>query len=582
MCFFEKIFRVIGVALLISSLSALAAPPPQPTSDAGQILQQIERDIEVKPLPTLPTPKVQEPVVEEAQAEMVVVKEFKFEGNQVLTNEVLQVVLEPLKNRSISITELKSSLDLIANIYRQKGYIAIATLPEQDITEGVVLIKIVEAAFGGVKIDGIYNKDYKRISPVVIERIIGAKSPKGQVLNQENLDRALGLMQRLSGFEVTSNLQAGQEDNTTDVLLKVTDHPLLTFGLAADNSGGQSTGKSKTTATVDVASPLKQGDIFNVTLLHTQGTDYSHVAYTLPVGARGLQIGSNASHMVYKFIEPMEGGYTPLGHSYTYKLNATYPIILSNNKNLNVEMDYEKKYFLNKMSSPDQTAIESDYKVDVFSVLISGNYVDGFLAGAQNNASINLGFGNVNLDGSPNKTRDLEGSNTQGNYKRLHWNLSRNQFFTDSLSLNLDASGQAANRNLDSSEKFYLGGINGVRAYPTSEGSGSDGYLLKVELHKYLPHNFHVSVFVDKGYVKQYHVAHTFDGTSLPSEGPNSFTLKGLGATVSWSGPYKSLFKTTYSHRMGKNPNPSTLDHLHDQDGTLLYDVLWFNASASF
>lgn len=110
MCFFEKIFRVIGVALLISSLSALAAPPPQPTSDAGQILQQIERDIEVKPLPTLPTPKVQEPVVEEAQAEMVVVKEFKFEGNQVLTNEVLQVVLEPLKNRSISITELKGSL----------------------------------------------------------------------------------------------------------------------------------------------------------------------------------------------------------------------------------------------------------------------------------------------------------------------------------------------------------------------------------------------------------------------------------------------------------------------------------------
>ena len=98
-----------------------------------------------------------------------------------------------------------------------------------------------------------------------------------------------------------------------------------------------------------------------------------------------------------------------------------------------------------------------------------------------------MGVGKVDLNGSPNITLDLNGSNTQGSYKRLHWGLSRNQFFTDTLSLNLDASGQAANRNLDSSEKFYLGGAAGIRADPLNEGGGAEGQLANFKLRWQIP-----------------------------------------------------------------------------------------------
>jgi hemolysin activation/secretion protein len=192
-----------------------------------------------------------------------------------------------------------------------------------------------------------------------------------------------------------------------------------------------------------------------------------------------------------------------------------------------------------------------------------------------------LGVGKVDLKGSPNITLDLNGSNTQGSYKRLHWGLSRNQFFTDTLSLNLDASGQAANRNLDSSEKFYLGGVNGVRAYPTSEGSGSDGYLLKAELLQYLPHNLNVSLFVDKGHVKQYHMDQLSPTSNFSPVGPSNYDLEGYGATMGWNGPYRSSFKATYAHRMGKNPNPSTLNNINDQDGSLRLNVFWFSGSVA-
>jgi len=46
----------------------------------------------------------------------------------------------------------------------------------------VVLIKIDESIFGGVKFDGEYRKDFKRIKPEIIEGIIESASPKGQVL----------------------------------------------------------------------------------------------------------------------------------------------------------------------------------------------------------------------------------------------------------------------------------------------------------------------------------------------------------------------------------------------------------------
>ena len=221
-----------------------------------------------------------------------------------------------------------------------------------------------------------------------------------------------------------------------------------------------------------------------------------------------------------------------------------------------------------------RSILQSDYSLNVYSATLSGDHMDGLFAGAQNNASISLGGGNVDLNGSLNQASDLAGANTAGSFSRLHWNLSRNQFFTDTISLSLSGSGQFANGNLDSSEKFYLGGLNGVRAYPTSEGAGSDGYLFVAELRKYLPHNLSVSTFIDYGHVTQY--GHNQDATGKALATPNGYDLKGYGASMDWQGPYNTNVKATYAHRIGSNPNPAASGN--DQDGSKLYNVFWLSA----
>ena len=564
-----------SIFLLLSAQLAVAATPEPP--DAGQVLRQIERDLEVKPLPALPELPSQAPVVEETQAELVVVKHFKFTGNHVLTEDELAAALAPLTNRSISITELKTCTDLVAALYHQKGYLATATLPEQDITEGEVLINIVEAVFGGVKFEGSYNKDFKRVKPQVIERYILCNSPKGVVLNQESLDRGLHLLEGLSGIKVESALQAGEQVGTTDLLVKVKDQPLLSANAVLDNSGGRQTGRNKLTATLAVASPLGYGDSLHLTALHAEGTDYGRIAYTLPVGARGLQVGVSGTYMQYNIIKDFPTQNLN-GYSSSVGLNAQYPLYANKTTKLNVSVDADVKYFTNLATQAAVEGKTSDYRLNVYALTLSGEHSDRVLAGAQNSASINLGGGNVNLNGSLNQAADLAAAHTDGSFARLRWNLSRNQFFTDTVSLSLSGSGQFANGNLDSSEKFYLGGVSGVRAYPSSEGSGSEGYLVLVELRKYLPHNLTASTFVDYGHVTQYENNQGSSGNALAT--PNNYDLKGYGVAMGWLGPYNTNVKATYAHRMGKNPNPTA--NGNDQDGSKHYNVIWLSGAVNF
>lgn len=579
------------VLLSVAGIAQAAPPPPEPSipvPDAGQILQQIERDLEVKPLPVQPSIEEIAPEPED-QGPKVTIKEFKFQGNQLISEAELQGALESLTGREITITQLKTAPDLIAALYRERGFIATALLPEQDITEGVVIIQIVEAVFSGAKVEGEYGKDYKRIRPSIIEGIIESHQEKGKPLDQSFIDKALSLIQKMAGFFVTPSYKAGRAEGTTDLVLNVKDKPLVSGNFMADNTGGRSTGRDKQTAMLNLASPFSLGDDFSLTYMNSNGTSYGRAAYHVPVGNHGLKLGVNTSYLAYDVIIKDNGldEVKPKGNSKVYGLEASYPLYTTKTTNLNLELNYDHKTFTNRRLEAEGYVNISDYKVDVASFILSGTRNDGLLAGGINNASIEYAYGHVNMDHAPADQidGDIDGARTRGYYGRTKLNLSRDQFITDTVVLSVSGSQQWASKNLDSSEKFYLGGINGVRAYPTSEGAGSEGYLFKAELRKYLPYNLNVSVFYDEGRVKQFHNDRNRDGdliSGVDEEHPNVYRLRGYGATVGWNGPYNSSIKATYATRISENPNPSGDNNNLDQDGSIRRYVLWLSGSVAF
>lgn len=355
-------------------------------------------------------------------------------------------------------------------------------------------------------------------------------------------------------------------------MLKLTDEPLLNGEVGLDNTGSRSTGRERLTANVFLNSPLKLGDQLVANLIHSRGSDYGRFVFSLPVGHDGLRIGVNASRLDYDVITPEFKSANINGKSTTWGFDAQYPFIRSRTQNLYLNVVYDDKAFDNDANGATATR----YFVRNLTLGLVGNRFDKWGGGGANFASLNLTAGDVDLEGSPNQAADATTTQTHGSFTKLRYALSRQQALTPDLSIYALFSGQFASRNLDSSEKFYLGGANGVRAYPVNEGSGSQGTMLNLELRWRIMNNLVVTGFYDWGSVKV-NRNNNFAGAQVQ----NRFDLDGLGASVTWIGPGGLTLKGIFARRLGHNPNQDATTG-KDQDGSLDLNRFWLTASLPF
>ncbi len=115
---------------------------------------------------------------------------------------------------------------------------------------------------------------------------------------------------------------------------------------------------------------------------------------------------------------------------------------------------------------------------------LTATHVDDFLEGGFTIASVNGYKGHADLKGNDASFAADQGANgadTHGSYEKLMFDVRRIQRASDDFYVIADVSGQVASGNLSSSEKFQLGGVSGVRAYPGGEGSGDNGILASIE-----------------------------------------------------------------------------------------------------
>jgi hemolysin activation/secretion protein len=563
---------VLSLILVSGGVRAQATVAP----DAGSLLRDIERNQSQAIPKAIPKPEVKkETKTPQAEAKLLV-KGFKFQGNQKISSEDLQAIFYKYINQNLTVSELQNIAAEISLIYSDRGFVAQGQLPKQDVTDGVITIQILEAKFGGSVFDEQQKKDLKSVPPELIQKIIGQRLIVGEAININDLDRALLIADDLPGVTVQGSLMAGEKDGETLVLLQSTDEPSFYGDATVDNHGSRSTGEFKKSANLMMASPFNFGDQLNLSALNTQGTDYGRLAYSVPVGFDGLRLGVNASYMKYKVVTPESQSTQPKGNSQVIGVDTQYPLIRTKSQNLYLQTAYDLKYFKNEAIQTSIHETTSDYRLNVLSIGLSGNQYDGFFGGGLLSGSLNFGMGAVDLSGSTtdNQAGDAQGEKTSGAYSRIRWNLSRQQNLIDDLSLSAALSGQRANKNLDSSEKFYLGGVSGVRAYPNSEGAGSEGQMLNLELRQRLPQNFIVSTFYDWGRVQQQ------DNQAISNSSLNKYNLSGYGFALNWNGPHQLNIKAIWARRIGNNPNATLTGN--DQDGTLKRDRYWLSANIPF
>jgi hemolysin activation/secretion protein len=232
--------------------------------------------------------------------------------------------------------------------------------------------------------------------------------------------------------------------------------------LTADNGGSRSTGAIRLLASMTWFNPNDIADMLNIVAVHTRGSDYARLAYSIPVGTDGWRMGMNVSSMNYEVVVGEQGMVGAVGRAITQGLELVYPLLRSDQASATVTLSADEKEFKNTSA---QGLLMSDYSAKVLSAQVAGFYRDLNPGGGTGTYSVLVTHGDLNLAGSLNQQTDMSGHKTAGSFNKVRVNGTWQQALTTQTSAFVSHTGQLTDKNLDSSEKMQLGGMNGVRAF---------------------------------------------------------------------------------------------------------------------
>ena len=562
--------KLLSAVVLLSVANATVMAQGVPPVDAGSLLQEVERQ---RPAPAAPregpvldVPPLLDPSA--APTAQFTVTRFTFTGNTKVRSATLEAALASYLNRPIEFRDLQEATNVVSDTYAEAGWLARAFIPRQDITDGTVQIHIIEAIYGGSIIEG----QFRHAPSELIQGMVDAQNRQGEVLSLSRVERGLLLADDVPGVSVVGSLTAGQNTQETDVLISVQDTPWYAGRLQIDNQGNRATGENEVSLNAALNGLLGMGDQFTAYGLYSEGLSFGSVGYSMPINYTGLRIGLNYSTLGYRVINSDFDALRGSGFANTWGVEATQPLVRSRNTNVFARLGYTNKLFDNRAGG----VTTSEYTVDVVALGITATHLDRFGGGGYSVLTLTPSMGNVNYSRQPEFARIVAATTeAQGQFTKLRYGLSRQQNLPKNFSLYANLRGQIASKNLDSSERFYLGGPFGVRAYPNNEGGGAQGNLLSLELRYRVISAVQIAAFYDVGNI-QINKFNQFEGAATPNRG----TLQGAGLSISWTGPYNILVNATWATRIGSNPFAN--DRGFDQDGSFSRNRFWLNASIGF
>jgi hemolysin activation/secretion protein len=564
-----------GIAIILFAVLSFSAFAAETLPDAGQIQRDIERDRFPGALPRPSTvPGIEEPVrpaLTAPKTARFLVKGFRISRAAAFPEAELLSLLQDFVGRELSIADLRRAADIITSYYREHGYfVARAYIPRQDIKDGIVEILVIEGKVERISVKPVGKV---RLKSAVVEKTLSGRLPADGLINKANLERSLLLLNDLPGVDVRSTLSPGAAIGTSLLAAEVTEGPLVSGNVDIDNHGNKFSGEYRLGTTLNLNDPSGRGDLLALRAMVSSGIRYGRFGYQLPVGTSGLKAGAAFTDMSYE----LSGEFAALearGYAQVATMNALYPFVRGRDFSLYATATYDNKRFYNSTLA----GATSDKKIHVATFGISGDSLD--FQGGVNTFRLTLFTGSLNLDGwAPDRAADDATAFTDGHYVKTTYSLARLQRLGEATSFYAELSGQLASKNLDSSEKFVLGGAQGVRAYPLGEAAGDEGMLLNLELRYDVNQTLQLAAFIDHGKIRL-HREEWIGWQGNNTRIGNRYELSGYGLGLRWSIPGDLLVRASVAQRMGENPGRDINDN--DSDNDYYHTRLWLQGVKYF
>jgi hemolysin activation/secretion protein len=562
------------LALLMALAASAIADDSNQSTDAGSILRQEEALQTPAPAP-LPEIEIEAPLPELTGIGDVTVdvREVRFTGAIDLVGDAAlnEVVAEAI-GRDLDFEGLQALAERVTRHLKDEGWIlARAYLPEQDVSDGVITIDIIPGRLDtqgrAFRIEDIGEQPL-RIDPERLGDMLIALIPEGEPVREADLNRAILLINDLPGIDALARLEAGEATGSTHILLSVREGDLFSASANASNFGSRSTGQTRGGVNAALSGPFGIGDQATFGYTRSEGLDLAQLGYSRPLGASGLRLDLAHTNLRYKVIDGPGEDDDLKGDAWTNRAGVEFPVIRTQLTNLSVGFDWTYEALEDRIAGDKL----SDKRVEFYSPSASFDHTDQLFGWVgRTDLSLTPRWGELDLSRvESDLDADAAEFQADGHYKKAEYRVSRLQGVADlPLTLFAELRGQWAGDNLDSSQRFQVGGPNGLRAYPSGEASSDEGHLLRAEARYALPGDLTelgqmtLSAFYDHAWVQRHHDLR--DQVIDSATGKNSYEIKGAGLSLSLVPNDRVSFSLTWAATIGDNPGRDT--NGNDSDG---------------
>ena len=480
-----------GITVVLTlgiTASAWAAPSLPGSSDDVRALEQNRgaRQQQTDLQQTDLQQPEQQKAAEETLPQKLLLRQFVFTGQQEIDPAALTEATQGYLGQEVTVTELEQAAAAVTDYCRQQGYtVATAVLPQQNIQDGTVEIRIFLGTLGKVIIE-----NDSRLADAAAVALAAALERDGYI-RTARIESVLNNFNDLPGISAAGILSAGEAIGSTDLTIALHDGKTAEHIVYSDNYGGKYSGRYRYGFQTTLNNPGRIGDkIFAGGMLSNEDLHNYNFGYEMPLGSRGTRLGISYSQMDYTL-----GDYFALldavGRAKTLSLYASTPLINTSSRHLSVIYGYDNRQLKDEMRSFGELGSTRKHS----------NTLHGGIVGSRRGSASATGYSALYYLGQLSYD-DASAPETEGRFSKFTTDINHIQHLESVFDLHLNFHGQLASRDLDGSEQFSLGGANGVRAYPQGEASGDSGYQATAELRYQTPvKGMSMTLFADVGEV---------------------------------------------------------------------------------
>jgi len=426
---------------------------------------------------------------------------FAVHGATLISAEAIRLILAPYIGKDKDFGDVQKALEGLEKAYTSKGYSAVQViLPEQDISDGEVEFKVIEARIGKVVVEG--NKYFDEANIRASLPLVQSGQPPNVFLISDNLRVA----NENPAKQTTVLLRSGTEEGQVDAVVRIADERPNKVSVTLDNTGTQQTGIFRLGLGYQNSNMWNRDHVLNAQYVTAPNDEdrtnrlglypSRHVMivgaqYRIPLYAQGdsvdLSAGySNVNSGIVANLFSISGSGTILGARYNQNLQRIGDL----EHKLSYGLDWRAYQSIVRQLDVAGAGLVPDVTVHPVSLTYAGIYRK-----SESESSFNLsviqnlpggndaGTGAFLGDTSTTPVRPAARAGANPRYFLTRWGFNHNRALPRDWQFRFGMNGQLTRDMLISGEQFGIGGADSVRGFLEREIINDNGYRGTMEFY---------------------------------------------------------------------------------------------------